>query len=145
MSPDTETLERPANRDAVLKAMYQEIHDKNLFPFWATGADVEHDEIKQLMGVRGAVPYLWSYKDTLESLLYRSAELVTMNDSERRSLILVNPGLAPPAVHTVFKVEIVSVSMSCVGFIVPILHERLAVCQTRPNLFACELHDELHD
>ncbi len=95
MSPATETLERPANRDAVLKAMYQEIHDKNLFPFWATGADVEHDEIKQLMGVRGAVPYLWSYKDTLESLLYRSAELVTMNDSERRSLILVNPGLAP--------------------------------------------------
>jgi gentisate 1,2-dioxygenase len=28
-------------------------------------------------------------------LLYRSAELVSMSDSERRSLILVNPGLAP--------------------------------------------------
>ena len=37
MSPATETLERPANRDAVLKAMYQEIHDKNLFHFQTSG------------------------------------------------------------------------------------------------------------
>src|SRR5207245_36771 len=28
-------------------------------------------------------------------VLFRAAELVTMDDSERRSLILVNPGLAP--------------------------------------------------
>jgi gentisate 1,2-dioxygenase len=95
MSSVSQTVERPANREAALKAMYAEIHEKNLFPFWATSAEVEHDEIKQLMGVTGAVPYRWSYKDTLESLLYRSAQLVTMNDSERRSLILVNPGLAP--------------------------------------------------
>ena len=95
MSPVTQTVERTTNREAALKAMYEEIHAKNLFPFWATSTAVEHDEIKQLMGMTGAVPYRWSYKDTLESLLHRSAQLVTMNDSERRSLILVNPGLAP--------------------------------------------------
>jgi gentisate 1,2-dioxygenase len=83
------------NRDAALRAMYEELHQKNLFPFWATSMDVEHDEIKQLIGGKRAVPHVWSYANELDSLLRRSAELVTMNDSERRSLILVNPGLAP--------------------------------------------------
>ena len=63
-----------------------------MFPFWATSTDVAHDEIKQLMGTQKAVPHLWSYKDDIEPILYRAAELVTMDDSERRSLILVNPG-----------------------------------------------------
>src|SRR5262249_34577640 len=31
----------------------------------------------------------------IEPILFRAAELVTMDDSERRSLILVNPGLSP--------------------------------------------------
>ena len=84
-----------SNRDTTLRAMYDEISAEHLFPFWATSNDVEHDEIKQLMGVRGAVPHLWSYNKVLKSLLYRSAELITMNDSERRSLVLVNPGLSP--------------------------------------------------
>ena len=42
-----------------------------------------------------AVPFLWTYADDIEPILQRAAELVTMDDSERRSLILVNPGLAP--------------------------------------------------
>jgi gentisate 1,2-dioxygenase len=83
------------NRENVLKAMYDTIHAKNMFPFWATGTDVEHDEIKQLMNVRGAVPHLWSYRADIEPLLHQSAEMVSMNDTERRSLVLVNPGLAP--------------------------------------------------
>ena len=66
-----------------------------MFPFWATTTDVAHDEIKQLMGSRRPVPYLWRYESEIEPLLHRSAELVSMADSERRSLILVNPGLAP--------------------------------------------------
>ncbi len=95
MADTIETPSRPAGRDAALRAMYDELHQKNLFPFWATSTDVEHDEIKQLLGGKRAVPHLWSYEGELDSLLRRSAELVTMNDSERRSLILVNPGLAP--------------------------------------------------
>jgi gentisate 1,2-dioxygenase len=47
------------------------------------------------MGTPKAVPHVWSYKNDIEPVLFRAAELVTMDDSERRSLILVNPGLSP--------------------------------------------------
>jgi gentisate 1,2-dioxygenase len=85
----------PNNRDAALKALYDELSQKSMFPFWATSTDVEHDEVKQLLGSKRAVPHRWNYKTDIEPLLYRSAELVSMSDSERRSLILVNPGLSP--------------------------------------------------
>jgi gentisate 1,2-dioxygenase len=83
------------NRAAALESLYNDISAKNMFPFWATSTDVAHDEIKQLMGTQKAVPHLWSYKGDIEPILFRAAELVTMDDSERRSLILVNPGLSP--------------------------------------------------
>jgi gentisate 1,2-dioxygenase len=83
------------NREAALDGLYKEIAEKSMFPFWATSTDVEHDEIKQLMGTQKAIPHLWSYKSDIEPILFRAAELVTMDDSERRSLILVNPGLSP--------------------------------------------------
>ena len=51
-----------------------------MFPFWATSTDVAHDEIKQLMGTQKAVPHLWSYKNDIEPILFRAAELVTMDD-----------------------------------------------------------------
>jgi gentisate 1,2-dioxygenase len=66
-----------------------------MFPFWATSADVEHDEVKQLLATAKAVPYLWRCAEDIEPILDRAVELVTMDDSERRSVILVNPGLAP--------------------------------------------------
>jgi gentisate 1,2-dioxygenase len=83
------------NRDVALKALYDDVFSKNMFPFWATSTDVEHDEIKQLLGTARAVPFLWSCADDIEPILNRAVELVTMDDSERRSLILMNPGLAP--------------------------------------------------
>ena len=86
---------RLPNREAALASLYNDISAKNMFPFWATSTDVAHDEIKQLMGTQKAVPHLWSYKGDIEPILFRAAELVTMDDSERRSLILVNPGLSP--------------------------------------------------
>src|SRR4051794_36013067 len=86
---------RLPNRETALKSLYGDISDKKMFPFWATSADTDHDEIRQLMGNQRAVPYLWNYQTDIEPILYRAAELVTMDDSERRSLILINPGLAP--------------------------------------------------
>src|SRR6185312_3432198 len=83
-----------ANKQEALKGLYDDLYAKNMFPFWATSEGVDHDEIKQLMATSKAIPFVWSYKD-IEPLLQRAAELVTMDDSERRSLILVNPGLAP--------------------------------------------------
>ncbi len=84
-----------SNRDAALKSLYDDLFARNMFPFWATSTNVAHDEIKQLMGSQKAVPHLWSYDADIEPILNRAAELVTMDDSERRSLILVNPGLSP--------------------------------------------------
>lgn len=83
------------DREQALKALYDELSAEHLFPFWATTTSVDHDEVRQLMNAKKAIAHVWSYRDVLEPLLYRSARLVTMNDSERRSLILINPGLSP--------------------------------------------------
>ncbi|MEX2629650.1 MAG: cupin domain-containing protein [Tistlia sp.] len=84
-----------SNIKAALDKLYDEVHQANMFPFWATTTEVAHDEIRQLMASPKALPYVWRYRDQIGPLLERSAELVSMSDSERRSLILVNPGLAP--------------------------------------------------
>ena len=47
------------------------------------------------MATPNAVPYLWRCAEDIEPILERAVELITMDDSERRSLVLVNPGLAP--------------------------------------------------
>lgn len=88
-------MSQKSNRDTALTALYDEVFARNMFPFWATTTDVQHDEIRQLMQGKRARAHLWSYAEAIEPLLKRSAELVSMDDSERRSLILVNPGLAP--------------------------------------------------
>src|ERR671922_60983 len=83
------------DRTAALAALHDDIEKKHLFPFWAVSSG-GHDEVKRLMGAAPrAVPFLWSYKEVLEPLLVKAAKLVTTVESERRSLILVNPGLAP--------------------------------------------------
>lgn len=83
------------NLEETLKQLYDDVHANHLFPFWATTTSVEHDEVRQLMATQKAVPFVWSYEKVLGPLLERSADLVSMSDSERRSLILVNPGLSP--------------------------------------------------
>jgi gentisate 1,2-dioxygenase len=86
---------RGNDREAALKSLYDDVSAKHMFPFWATTTEVAHDEVRQLMASRKAVPHCWRYRTDIEPLLYRAAELVRMSDSERRSLILVNPGLSP--------------------------------------------------
>ncbi|MDQ0317418.1 cupin domain-containing protein [Amorphus orientalis] len=94
MSDASVTSDAPSNREAALKGLYDDIHQGNMFPFWATSTDVAHDEVQQLMATSKAVPYVWKYTD-IEPILQRAAKLISMDDSERRSLILVNPGLSP--------------------------------------------------
>jgi gentisate 1,2-dioxygenase len=88
-------VHRLPNRDVALKALYDDVAAKHMFPFWATSTEVDHDEVKQLLATPRAVPYLWRCAEDIEPILERAVELVTMDDSERRSLVLVNPGLAP--------------------------------------------------
>jgi len=84
------------DRAAELTALHSDIERKNMFPFWAVNAGPGHDEVKRLMGAAPkAQAYLWSYDEMIHPLLVKAAKLVTTVESERRSLILVNPGLAP--------------------------------------------------
>ncbi len=86
---------KAATRGKDLEKLYDDVHKAHLFPFWASATDVQHDEVRQLMNTPRAVPYVWSFERVIEPLLRESARLVSMSDSERRSLILVNPGLSP--------------------------------------------------
>jgi gentisate 1,2-dioxygenase len=80
---------------AALKALYADLEQKHMAPFWAVDARADHSEDRQVMDKKKALPFIWKYASDIEPLLQRSAELVSLETSERRSLILVNPGLAP--------------------------------------------------
>jgi gentisate 1,2-dioxygenase len=82
------------NQEA-LDALHQDVYEKSMAPYWVVDSSVDHDEDLQVMDKRKAIPYSWNYEDDIKPLLYRSAELIKMENSERRSLVLVNPGLAP--------------------------------------------------
>src|SRR3984957_15960339 len=88
-------VHRLPNRDTALKALYDELSAKHMFPFWAASSDVEHDEVKQLLATPKAVPYLWRCAEDIEPILDCAVALVTMDDSGGLPVILVNPGLAP--------------------------------------------------
>lgn len=64
-------------------------------PYWVVDRTVKHDEDRQVLESRKAVPYVWKFATEIAPLLERSAELISTETSERRSLVLVNPGLAP--------------------------------------------------
>jgi gentisate 1,2-dioxygenase len=83
------------NRAARLDALYARMDGLDMAPYWAVEGDkAEHDEEDQILKARKALPFVWKYAD-IEPCLYEAAELITMDDSERRSIVLVNPGLAP--------------------------------------------------
>jgi gentisate 1,2-dioxygenase len=98
-SPVSETSARDPspgdNRQADLDRLHADVYHNNMAPYWVVDRKVDHDEDRQVMDKRKAVPFLWRYKSQIEPLLHRSAELITTETSERRSLVLVNPGLAP--------------------------------------------------
>jgi len=81
--------------ERALDQLHADVYRHNMAPFWAIDRSAKNDEDRQVMDKNKAVPFIWKYKDCIEPLLYRSAALITTESSERRSLILVNPGLAP--------------------------------------------------
>jgi len=90
----TSTDKATGNRDARLAALYDRLGAHDLAPYWAVNAGADNDEDSQVLKGAKAVPYIWRYAD-IEPILFEAAELITMEDSERRSVVLVNPGLAP--------------------------------------------------
>lgn len=83
------------NLQAAMDQLHQDVYSRHMAPFWAIDKSKKNDEDNQLRDNRKAVPFIWNYRSDIEPLLYRSAELINTESSERRSLILVNPGLAP--------------------------------------------------
>jgi gentisate 1,2-dioxygenase len=66
----------------------------SLYEYWSTDTSVAHDATNKLQTRVQAVPHHWRWRDLLPCI-EKSGELVSMNDSERRTLILMNPALAP--------------------------------------------------
>jgi gentisate 1,2-dioxygenase len=83
------------NLQAAMDELHAAVYRHHMAPFWAIDKTRKNDEDNQLRDTRKAVPFIWKYRSDIEPLLYRSAELIATESSERRSLILVNPGLAP--------------------------------------------------
>ena len=94
-SSSASNVSRLPNRDAALKGLYEDVAAKHMFPYWATTKEVANDEDRQLLAAPKAIPFLWRCAEDIEPILDRAVQLVTMDDSERRSLVLMNPGLAP--------------------------------------------------
>jgi gentisate 1,2-dioxygenase len=95
MSSSASNVTRLPNREIALKALYEDVAAKHMFPYWATTKEVANDEDRQLLAAPKAVSFLWRCAEDIEPILDRAVQLVTMDDSERRSLVLMNPGLAP--------------------------------------------------
>jgi len=85
----------PAVPDDEHDAMYRSIEQKHMFPFWARNKTHAHDDISQLINSPKPLPWRWSWREDIQPLLEQSARLVSTEDTDRRSLVLVNPGLAP--------------------------------------------------
>ncbi len=91
-----EVAPHKTNKDAALRSMYDSISSREHV---SVLGDLERcramTRCSQLMATTQAVPLLWSYAETSSRCCGAPRNLITMDDSERRSLILVNPGLAP--------------------------------------------------
>jgi gentisate 1,2-dioxygenase len=85
----------PGEHQKRLDALHRRDDALHLFEFWGEDGGNEHEATDRLRAGRlNAVPHLWKYRD-IHPCLLEAARLVPMEMSERRSLIMVNPGLAP--------------------------------------------------
>lgn len=82
------------DRAQALSALSERTRAANLYEFWAHDADAAHDATDRLQFRVSARPHQWKYRE-IWPLLKRSGELIDMYQSERRSLIMVNPALRP--------------------------------------------------
>ncbi len=71
----------------------QSIRDHQLAALWNVGSNVTLPEPRTKH-----IPAIWRYKDTKE-LLLKSGTIVPASESERRALIMINPGPQKPP-HT---------------------------------------------
>jgi len=83
---------RAISRDAELAALHERTSALHLYEFWSANQETEHEAVTKLQKFTGAAPHIWKYRDVWPCL-EKAGELIDMHDSERRSLIMVNPAL----------------------------------------------------
>ena len=67
------------------QSFYDRIARQNLAPLW--------ENLRQLQAPKAAVPAHWDYDNVIRPHLLHAADLITVQEAERRVLILRNPGL----------------------------------------------------
>jgi gentisate 1,2-dioxygenase len=94
MNVHSKPMKQGDNWQKEMEALRKRDAELSLYEYWSTDYSVAHDATTKLQRRTQAVPYHWKWKDLLP-VVEKSGELVSMNDSERRTLILMNPALAP--------------------------------------------------
>ncbi len=85
-------LDRPGNWGTEMAALHEKTAALGLYEFWSAGKEGEHEAVRDLAKFQKAQPHIWKYSDT-RPLLVKAGELIPMEESERRSLIMCNPAL----------------------------------------------------
>ena len=87
------TLTPVANAER-LSELHAATDKLSLFEFWGEDPQNEREATDKLQARVPAVPHHWKYQD-IHPCLLQAAELVPLEMSERRSLIMMNPALRP--------------------------------------------------
>jgi gentisate 1,2-dioxygenase len=121
--PSGRTLDA-VERQQRLAALHQRDEALSLFEFWGEDAGNEHEATDRLRAGRlNAVPHIWKYCD-IHPCLLEAAQLIPMEISERRSLIMVNPALKP---------LIATVTTLFAAYRINIPHEMMPAHRHSPN------------
>lgn len=114
----------PVERQQRLDKLHERDEALSLFEFWGEDASNEHEATDRLRAGRlNAVPHIWKYRDVHPCLL-EAAQLIPMEMSERRSLIMVNPALKP---------LIATVTTLFAAYRINIPHEMMPAHRHSPN------------
>jgi gentisate 1,2-dioxygenase len=107
-----------------MNALHERTNNLSLFEFWGENPEDEHQATARLRADRiPAIPYLWKYSDILPCLL-EAAELIPMELSERRSILMVNPALKP---------TVATVSTMFAAYRINMPHEMMPPHRHSPN------------
>ena len=80
------------NWEKEMAALHERTQALDLYEFWSVGKAGEHEAVRDLARFDRAVPHIWKYRE-IWPCLEKAGELIDMNESERRSLIMCNPAL----------------------------------------------------
>ena len=51
--------------NAALDALHEDVFRKHMAPFWAVDTSADHDEDRQVMDKKKALPFVWKYRDDI--------------------------------------------------------------------------------